>query len=101
MNVDLCKLKELVGKLADECGQPYVSLKLEVNRHEMLGESIEWTCYTARSGHTRRYNTPEEALTDTRTACSDPGKLLAEAKALEAEARLLRRRIPKELGGEL
>jgi hypothetical protein len=101
MDFNTNQLKAEVAKLASETGESYVSLKLEINAQTGLKVPalVEWSCYSPRVGHTRRYDTPAEALADTLKACSDPGKILQAAEALEAEARLLRLRI-KEGGAQ-
>lgn len=102
MTIDLELYKAAVAKLAAESGESYVSLKMEINQHEGNPTvDVDWSCYTPSSGHTRRHATPDAALNDTRIACADPGKLLDQAKAFEAEAQRLRNRVPKELGGAL
>jgi hypothetical protein len=52
--LDLTLIKNEVAKLAESTGEKYVSLKMEINKHEDLPTAVEWSCYTALSGHTRR-----------------------------------------------
>lgn len=78
-------------------GESYFALRLEITIHSLshgqIDSSVGWSSYTPRSGHTGNFSSPADAIRDTLTACSDPGKLAAQADALEAEARKIRARI--------
>jgi len=88
--IDLEELKKEVTQVSVQSGEGYVSLHLEVNHFEGLPDSWEWSCYTARTGHSKRHRTPEAALAETRSRLIDPDRIQAAAKALEAEAMRLR-----------
>ena len=93
MKFDTDQLIEAVKAAKLASGETYISMKLDISDYSS-GQLVtpEWSCYTTRTGPTKNYATPEEALADTVRASSDAGKLIAQAEHLEAEAKALRER---------
>jgi hypothetical protein len=96
--LDLIAIRNELTDLHFAHGGDYTSLTLDLRIHTKVpGVAVDfdasWKCYTPNTGHTAGHPTAQAAMDDTRIASTDAGKLIANAEALEAEARRLRARV--------